>query len=270
LILLSLSTPAGAQTTKPPTMPIVQLANPSAGDVLPVGDYQVIGTAYDPAATSGSGISHVDLFLGSRDTGGVFLGTAVPGQDAIANVTPGSHLAQTGFEVTVSLPQSATGGTDFVAYAYSSLGEQVGMQTLPVHLGAAPTPTPVPENPLAPLPVPDEAMTVPAAQGAAMFSLANPSTGDVVLKGDYMVSGAAGPSIDRVELFLGDREAGGTHLATVAPVDGLFTAKVSIPDKFMGGTNFCAYAYSSMTGHESEVMVPIYVGAPPTPTPRPS
>jgi len=268
LILLSLSTPVGAQTVAP-TTPVIQLANPTTGDLLPLGDYLVSGTAYDPMATTGSGISHVDLFVGRRELGGVFLGTAVPGQDTIANVAPDTRLAETGFQLTVTLPQSMTGGRDFVAYAYSSTNEQVGTESVPVYIGVAPTPTPVPEKPLAPQPVAETEMAAPAAEGAAMFSLANPSTGDVVLKGDYMVSGAAGPSIDRVQLFLGDREAGGTHLATIEPINGIFTSKVTIPDKFMGGTQFCAYAYSSTTGQESEVMVPIYVGAPPTPTPRP-
>jgi hypothetical protein len=268
LILLSLSTPAGAQMTPQPT-PVIELANPGAGAVLPAGDYVITGTAFDPQATTGSGISHVDLFLGSRESGGTFLGSAVPGEDRISGVTPGARLGETGFQFTVTFPDAMTGPNDLVAYAYSSVTGQVMAEKLPVYIGIAPTPTPMPEKPVAPLPVVETPMAAPSSQGAEMFSLANPSTGDVVLKGDYVVSGAAGPKIDRVELFLGDREAGGTHLATVMPIDGIFSAKVSIPDRFLGSMNFCAYAYSSMTGNESEVMVPIYVGAPPTPTPRP-
>jgi hypothetical protein len=269
LIFLTLSTSAGAQTTAP-AAPVIQLANPGAGDVLSMGDYVVTGTAYDPIATTGSGISHVDLFLGTRESGGTFLGSAVPGQDQIPNVTAGTRLAETGFQLTVTLPESFSGGSDLVAYAYSSETGQVVTQKLPVYIGVAPTPTPIPDKPLAALPVQEQPMAAPSTQGDAMFSLGNPSKGDVVLKGDYIVSGAAGANIDRVELFLGDREAGGTHLGTVVPVNGIFSANVTIPDKFTGGTQFCAYAYSSMTGNESEVMVPIYVGAPPTPTPRPA
>src|SRR5579859_4575321 len=100
-VLLSLSTTAIAQpVTTPSGLPVIQLANPSPGDVLPIGDYVVSGTAYDPAAIDGAGISHVDLFLGQRDAGGLYLGSAVPGQDLIANVTPGTRLAQTGFQLT--------------------------------------------------------------------------------------------------------------------------------------------------------------------------
>jgi hypothetical protein len=112
-------------------------------------------------------------------------------------------------------------------------------------------------------------MPAAATQGTAMFSLANPSKGDVISKGDYIVSGATGPSIDRVELFVGDRDAGGMHLGTIVPTNGIFSTKVTIPETVSGGLDFCAYARSSATGQESEVEVPIFVGAAPTPTPRP-
>jgi hypothetical protein len=270
-VLLALSAPAGAQVPiAPGEMPVVELANPIAGDVLPVGDYVVTGTAFDPAATEGAGVSRVDLFLGNRELGGVFLGSAVPGQDVIKNVTPGTRLAETGFQTTVTLPTNVMGGTDLVAYAYSSVTGRVISVRLPVYVGVAPTPTPVSETAVAPQPVVGPLMPLPAAQGEAMFSLANPSNGDVVLKGAYNVSGATGPSIDRVELFLGDREAGGLHLGTVAPVNGAFNMQVTIPQTMSGGVDLCAYAYSSMTGKESEIAVPIYLGAPPMPTPRPA
>jgi hypothetical protein len=267
-VLLSLSTPATAQpVTTPVGLPVVELANPGAGDVLPIGDYVVTGTAFDPAATEGAGISHVDLFLGRRETGGVFLGTAFPGQDTITNVTADSRLGQTGFQITVTLPSTTT-GADFIAYAYSSVNGRMASVTLPVFVGVAPTPTPV--TSAAPQAVTETMMAAPATEGAAMFSLANPHSGDVVLKGDYIVSGATGSAIDRVELFLGDRDAGGTFLGSVAPVNGLFTTKVTIPETFSGGMDFCAYARSSVTGQESEAQVPVFIGAAPTPTPRPS
>lgn len=268
-VLLSLSTPAGAQVTSaPPEMPVVQLANPNPGDLLPVGDYVVTGAAFDPAATTGSGVSRVDLFLGSREAGGIFLGSAVPGQDSIGSVTPNTRLAETGFQLTVTLPGTSTGGTDVLAYAYSSVTGRETSQRTPVYIGVAPTPTP--QTAAAPQAVVESFMPQPVAQGDAMFSLANPSAGNVVLKGGYIISGAAGPSIDRVELFLGDRDTGGLHLGTVAPVNGVFSTMVTIPESMSGGANLCAYAYSSMTGKEFEAEVPIYIGAAPTPTPRPT
>ncbi len=81
LVVLSLSTPATAQPAPPAaSAPIIELANPAAGDVLPVGDYIVTGTAYDPTALEGAGVARVDLFFGQREKGGLFLGSAVPGQ----------------------------------------------------------------------------------------------------------------------------------------------------------------------------------------------
>jgi hypothetical protein len=268
-VLLSLSPPATAQqVTIPAALPVVQLANPSSGDVLATGDYIVTGTAYDPAATEGAGVSRVDLFLGRREAGGTFLGSAVPGEDTITNVTPDSRLAQTGFQITVTLPTAATGGADFVAYAYSSVTGREASVIAPIYIGAAAAPTPLTDE--APQPVVESSMPAAATAGTAMFSLANPSKGDVVLKGDYIVSGATGSAIDRVELFLGDRDAGGTHLGTVVPVNGTFSTRVTIPENSFGGQKFCAYALASTTGQESEVEVPIFVGAPPTPTPHPA
>src|ERR1700681_1259399 len=57
-----------------------------------------------------------------------------------------------------------------------------------------------------------------------ILDFANPSAGALLSPGDYIVSGvardpasASGGGIDRVELFLGDRDTGGTEVAAVAP-----------------------------------------------------
>src|SRR5689334_3375591 len=56
--------------------PVVSVGNPNPGDTLSAGGYVINGQAFDPAATSGAGISGVDFFLGARDQGGLFLGRA--------------------------------------------------------------------------------------------------------------------------------------------------------------------------------------------------
>src|SRR5262245_29411364 len=104
-----------ALVTCPGGAPVVQLANPGPGDVLSQGDYIVTGQAFDPAATQGSGVDRVDLFLGDRDSGGVFLGQATPGE--------GSANPRT-FQTKITLPDTAGGGRDFVAYAVSSVNGQ--------------------------------------------------------------------------------------------------------------------------------------------------
>jgi hypothetical protein len=272
-VLMALSGSVAAQPvpTAPSDWPVIELANPGPGAILSAGDYVISGSAYDPGATQGAGITRVDVFLGSRDTGGEYLGSAIPGQSSMTGITPGSALGNSAFQLKVTLPSSVAGGEDLYAYAYSIDGKETAFHS-PVFIGVVPTATPSDATIAKP-----QAETIrvyappPVGPGAEMFSLANPSSGAVVLNGDYMVSGAAGSAIDRVELFLDNRDTGaGTHLATVVPVNGQFSTVVSIPAGASGGHTFMAYARSALTGQEIQVAVPVFIGAAPTPTPRPS
>jgi hypothetical protein len=77
-----------------------------------------------------------------------------------------------------------------------------------------------------------------------------------------------------VEFFIGSREDGGIPLGSVVPGalttenPRFYTATVKIPDNVSGGRNFVTYARSALTGRETVVSVPVFVGAPPSPTPR--
>src|SRR5690242_10836781 len=78
LVALTLvSLPASAQTA-PTQCPALQLDNPNPGDGIFPGGYVISGIAFDPSVTVGSGIGHVDFFLGSRDDGGLYLGSVTP------------------------------------------------------------------------------------------------------------------------------------------------------------------------------------------------
>ena len=56
------------------------LGNPQPGDTLLSGSQVILqGVAYDPAATSVTGVSSVTAFLGDRASGGISLGTAILG-----------------------------------------------------------------------------------------------------------------------------------------------------------------------------------------------
>lgn len=313
------SLPAGAQTapSAPVACPVLSIGNPNPGDTLMPGGYVISGTAYDPSASSGSGIARVDLFLGERDNGGTFLGSAVPG-------ATGSDPRA--FTTQVTVP-ALNRGVTFAAYAISSLTSQQTSVTFPVLVGTLPrssgvaTPTPTPSAPVvtstcpqgatsttttavssAPAPAAPAASAAPAAPvvsvpasaplltGAAAcptLSIANPNPGDFVSVGGYVISGSAsdpaatsGSGVARVDLFLGDRDSGGTILGTAVPGDGttnptFFTVKVTIPN--LGrGIDFAAYAISAITGQETAVTFPVFVGAPPTrtssatPTPIPT
>jgi hypothetical protein len=271
-VLMALSGSVAAQPapTTPSEWPVLELANPGPGAVLSPGDYVISGMAYDPAATAGTGITRVDVFLGSRDAGGMYLGSAIPGENAMTGVTPGTALGNSAFQLKVSLPSSVTGGEDIFAYAYAQNGKET-MFRAPIVLGAQPTATPSDTTVAKPQVETVRVYSPGAGVGVEMFSLANPSSGDIVLNGDYMVSGAAGPAIDRVELFLDNRDTGaGTHLATVVPVNGQFSTVVTIPAGASGGHTFMAYARSALSGQEIQAAVPVYIGAAPTPTPRPT
>jgi hypothetical protein len=88
-----------------------------------------------------SNTSRVDLFLGQREQGGMFLGSGIPGTGAGGNPTA--------FSVEVSIPNLGR-GADFAAYAIGTNGQESSV-VFPVFVGTpptrgptGPTPTPVP------------------------------------------------------------------------------------------------------------------------------
>jgi hypothetical protein len=303
------SLPAGAQPApvSPISCPVLSVANPAPGGIVGAGDYVVSGAAWDPAASSGSGISAVSLFLGPRDLGGQFLGSAVPGLGDDPRA----------FSVTVDLPDNVDAQTTFNAYALSSVSGRETSVSFPVFVGVQPrrvgvaTPTPVPTDVTvtttcprvnavatavsnAPAPAATRApaaaaTSVPAAQtggtNCPVLTLGNPQPGDHLSAGDLVISGGAflaggspAPGVSRVDLFLGARDAGGTYLGTGIPGEGTagptsWSATVDIPD--LGrGQDFVAYA-TGTNGQQTSISFPVFVGTPnrastgPTPTPIP-
>jgi hypothetical protein len=118
--------------------PVLELANPSSGALLATGDMIIEGVAYDPAATDGAGVDRVELFLDSRDSGGVALGSAVPG-DGMSNPRA--------FRIHADVPGATNGGHSLVAYAHSAVSDrEVAITVRDVFFGAAPTPTPRPKS----------------------------------------------------------------------------------------------------------------------------
>jgi hypothetical protein len=111
-------------------------------------------------------------------------------------------------------------------------------------------------------------MVTPAA--GIQLSLSNPSANDSVRVGSYQLQGIAfdqaaenATGVDRVSIFLGDRNQGGIFLGDASLLDsssvhGLFRATVDIPNDVAGNTMF-AYAHSSVSGHDTWMSVPIQV-----------
>jgi hypothetical protein len=307
------SLPAGAQTTTAAATatvcPELSVGNPNPGDTVQTGDYVVSGEAWDPSASSGSGISRVEVFLGSRDQGGNLLGSTVPGM--------GNNPRAWSLEVT--MPDVSEGNT-FAAYAISGVTGQETAVLIPIFVGTpthsavGPTPTPIPTTetvtstcpasaphaPVAPAaPMASPAAPAPAAPAGGgttgagvaanacpVLTLGNPNPGDVVSEGDLVISGGAyvagaspAPGMSRVDLFLNPRDQGGTFLGSGLPGSGTagpnsWSVTVTIPDWGRGGS-FNAYAIGA-NGQESSIGFPVFVGTVPsrnpvgaTPTPVP-
>ncbi len=109
---------------------LLDLANPSPGSRVEQGHFVVAGRASDARAQPGSGIERIDFFLDPRESGGIFVGTAIPGS------TSGS--APTSFQATLSLPK-LTGGHQLVAYARSAVTNHEGVVAIPIALGEDPS-----------------------------------------------------------------------------------------------------------------------------------
>jgi hypothetical protein len=110
--------------------PTLDVSNPSPGDYVPRGRYVMTGVACDPAATSGSGISQVTVYLGNRDTAevawyvpGGYLGTATLGLPTSSGLCGGVQGAGWSLK-TKSLRK---GSYTLFVYATSSV---TGMETV--------------------------------------------------------------------------------------------------------------------------------------------
>jgi hypothetical protein len=89
----------------------------------------------------------------------------------------------------------------------------------------------------------------------------------------------SGSGISSVQLFLGARDQGGNFLGSTVPGLGdnprAFSVTVTMPN-VNTGDNFAVYATSAVTGQQTSVLIPVFVGSPtrsqvgPTPTPIPT
>jgi len=287
--------PAFAQTTPTTTGGCstidFQLANPSPGTRVEVGNNIIQGVAMATNAPGGAnGIDRVDFFLGSRDEGGLNVGSAVPGMTA-GPFGPGS------FSATVSFPDNNTGGNDLVAYAHSAVTGQQSVISVPISIGedtskafvtvptdvqtmcigsaagtASPGITPVSPTTSATTPASTTTTTTtttattPSTQ-SIMIEVGNPSPGDTIKAGAYVMVGRAfdrnatsGSGIDRIEIFLDNRDQGGLFLGQAAMVNNnMWSATVNLPTNNTGLHTLTIYAHSAVSNAESSVEVPVTV-----------
>jgi hypothetical protein len=305
---LTLATlPASAQSTTS-VCPALQLDNPNPGDTVMPGGYVVSGIAFDPSATVGSGVAHVDFFLGSRDAGGVFLGSATPIPNADSFGPPR-------FQASLSVPKLTSSSSDFVAYAFDATTSGVTTVDVPVRVGDIPPPrgaaalitptasvtsncgavaTPVSLAPPLPAeiaftPTPGPQLAGPAATpagpvadlGGPILQLGNPNPGDLLPLGGYVVTGVAydpastqGPGVDRVQFFLDPRETGGWFVGTAVPSSTTpgqpptFSGTIVIPNSAPKGSHIFT-AYAHSSVIGTEAIVSVLVNVGAPPTPTP-
>ena len=112
-----------AAITQPGPSLVLSVGNPQPGDLLPRGKYVMQGVAFDRAASSGSGVDRVSVFVDNRDSGGQLVGEGVLGQPVA-----------TGFTVTADLSRLGGGHTLFV-YARSSVSGHEAVVSFPVAIG---------------------------------------------------------------------------------------------------------------------------------------
>ena len=101
-----------------------------------------------------------------------------------------------------------------------------------------------------------------------MLSVANPQPNDLLPRGKYVMQGLAfdraansGSGIDRVSVFIDDRDAGGQHVGDGElgkPNATGFTVTADL-SRIGGGHTLFVYARSAVTGNETVVSFPVTV-----------
>jgi hypothetical protein len=105
--------------------------NPNAGDRLRPGALSLQGLAFDPAASVGTGVDRVSVFLGDRDAGGRHLGDAMLGTfDRLA-----SAPAHAGWTLITPALRAAGEGRVLFVYARSSLTGREAVVQIPIFIG---------------------------------------------------------------------------------------------------------------------------------------
>ena len=103
-----------------------------------------------------------------------------------------------------------------------------------------------------------------------MLSVGNPQPGDLLPRGKYVMQGLAfdraapaGSGVDRVSVFVDDRDAGGQLVGDAVlgqPVATGFTVTADL-SRMGGGHTLFVYARSSVSGREAIVSFPIIIGS---------
>ena len=115
------TTPTTSTTTTSTSASTIrfEVGNPSPDDTIHVGGYVIEGTASDSAAKQGTGIDRIEVFLDSREEGGMLIGQ-------------GSFGSGTTWSATVELPDNQTGVHSLFFYAHSTASDKEIVESVPV------------------------------------------------------------------------------------------------------------------------------------------
>jgi hypothetical protein len=263
-----------------------ELANPDPGSMLQPGGYVLQGVAIDERASQGPGIDRIDFFLDSREEGGLNIGTAVPGMGT-------GPFGPDSFQTTLQLP-NMTGGHDLFAYAHSSFNGAESVISVPIALGedvskAFVTPPPdiateacmvgsvgtvtstatTPSTTTTTTTTPSSSTTTTTSPGPSTisFEVANPSPGDTIHAGGLVIEGTSsdtsaqqGNGIDRIDIFLDNRDEGGTLIGngSLGTSGNMWSATVHLPNNQLGLHTLFFFVHSTASG-EGVFTVPVTV-----------
>jgi hypothetical protein len=216
------------------------------------------GIAFDGSSTADQSVDRVSLFLGPRGSGGAHLADATLG---LPNpfATPGGPHELAGWAATISIPNSP-GGATLVVYAHSGVSDTESTVSVPMMIAQS-------SNPGAQC---TSSTTAGSMVSTIHLELSNPKPGDSVLAGALVVQGVAfdpaaapGVGVDRVSIFLDDRNAGGLFLGESVPsgdpgMHGFYQMTITLPNRF-GGHTLVVVAHSKVTGEEATLSVPISI-----------
>jgi hypothetical protein len=136
---------------------------------------------------------------------------------------------------------------------------------------ARPTPGAVAQTAPASAPAPAAGLPAVTQPGPSLvLSLANPQPNDLLPRGKYIMQGQAfdraansGTGVDRVSVFVDDRDSGGQHVGdAILGQPGLtgFTVTADL-SRIAGGHTLYVYARSAVSGREAVISFPVRVGS---------
>jgi hypothetical protein len=270
----------------------LQLDNPHPGDTLSTGKYNITGRATD---TSGKSVDTIKIFLEDRNKGGSQIGEADLNPPVGASLlTQQSTLSASGaFNLVTDLTSASNdlGTHTLFAYAQSVSGEV--SVAVPVVVGppdtggtgaSLGTSEPLKANNTADCPPPSpqsrvvtsdanqvtSMTTQPAPQETITVRVESPHPGANITRGNFSVDGRAststGATIDRVQVFLDNRDLGGIEMIEIMDgqsvsvpntnlvstmSNGVFHVIADFPDNKLGTHTVFVYARSKATGKES-------------------